>query len=179
MIIAPPPADKDFGFYSGYISRVTDTDLVPALRKNLAELKELVDSLNAEQLAYRYDIDKWSIKEVIVHLVDAERNFCYRTMRISRGDQAVLPMYDVHSFIANAHVADRDIKKIMHEMEALREATIIMYEDMPQAMLDLEGPARDTMLSPRAIGYAIIGHIMHHVEIIKKQKDKVHINYNL
>ncbi|HXS37253.1 MAG TPA: DinB family protein [Flavipsychrobacter sp.] len=169
MIIAPPSADKDFGFYNRYIFRVTDTDLVPALRKNLADLNELVVSLSQEQLAYRYDIDKWSIKEVIVHLVDAERNFCYRTMRISRGDQTELPVFDAHSFITNSHAAERDIKKIMHELEALREATIIMYDDMPLAMLDLEGLARNTMLSARALGYATIGHVMHHMEIIKER----------
>ena len=127
------------------------------------------DTLNEEQLLYRYEPGKWNIKEVLVHLIDAERNFCYRIMRISRGDQTQLPMFSVHEFVLNSFATERDVKSIMAELDITREATIAMFGGMHPSMHDKTGPARDVTISVRALGFAIPGHVMHHVDIIKER----------
>lgn len=167
MLIVPPPAATDYGFYSGYIAKAPTTDLIAALKDNWSDIKKLADSLNEEQLLLRYEPGKWSIKEVLVHLIDAERNFCYRIMRISRGDQAQLPAFSIHEFVANSYATERDIENIMLELELLRKSTIAMFEGMHPSMLDLTGPARDVTISVRALGFALVGHGIHHIAIIR------------
>ncbi len=164
-----PPSQNDYGFYSGYIAKAPATDLLTALAETWNELKELVSTLSEEHLLYSYAPGKWTIKEVLVHLIDAERNFCYRIMRISRGDQAQLPMYNVHEFITNAYAATRETANIMQELELLRKATIVMFTGMHPEMLDKTGPARDVTISVRALGFAMAGHVVHHMTIIKEK----------
>jgi hypothetical protein len=103
----------------------------------------------------------------LVHLIDAERSFCYRIMRISRADQAQLPGYSVDDFITNSFAEERDTANIMQELEMLRKSTIAMFEGMHPEMLDRTGPARDVIISPRALGFAIVGHVIHHTDIIR------------
>lgn len=169
MHIAPPAPGSDFGFYNTYVFKTGSTELVTALNANLNELKNLVKSLTEDQLLCRYEPGKWSIKEMLQHLVDAERNFCYRAMRISRKDQAPLPMFDIHQFVMNSHADERSTANMMEEWELLRKTTILMFENMHPDMLDLTGPARDVTVSVRALGFAIAGHTIHHMTIIKEK----------
>ena len=168
MLIAPP-SKIDYGFYNGYVFKVTDTDLITALNQNFVAIKQLADSLTEDELNSRYDTGKWSIKEIFFHLVDSERNFGYRIMRISRGDQGMLPMFNIHDFIINANVTEKSITNIIKELELLRQATILSFQGMGQEMLDRTGPARDVMISVRALGFAIIGHAIHHMDIIREK----------
>ena len=168
MLIAPP-SKIDYGFYNGYVFKVTDTDLITALNQNFVAIKQLADSLTEDELNSRYDTGKWSIKEIFFHLVDSERNFGYRIMRISRGDQGMLPMFNIHDFIINANVTEKSITNIIKELELLRQATILSFQGMDQEMLDRTGPARDVMISVRALGFAIIGHAIHHMDIIREK----------
>ncbi|MCW3121879.1 MAG: DinB family protein [Flavipsychrobacter sp.] len=168
MLIAPP-ATADYGFYNGYVTKAPKTDLITALKENWNELESFVGGLSDEQLLLRYEAGKWNIKEVLAHLIDAERNFCYRIMRISRGDQAQLPMFSVHEFVVNSFATERSRESLMHELELVRKCTIAMYEGMHPSMLDKTGPARDVIISVRALGFAIAGHVTHHVDIIKER----------
>ncbi len=169
MRIAPPPATDDYGFYNSYISKAPDTDLITALTRNWSELKAFVNTLSEAQLLIRYAPDKWNIKEVLVHLIDAERNFCYRIMRISRGDQTQVPVIDVDQFVKNSHATERDINSIMEELAVIRQGTTALFGGMHPSMIDQTGPARDVTISVRALGFAIVGHVMHHTEIIKER----------
>jgi len=169
MHIAPPTADQNFGFYNGYIQKAGKDDLISSLKKNLQQLKELVSPLTEEQLQFRYAPDKWSIKETLVHLVDSEKTFNYRIMRASRGDQGIIPAFNIAEFVLNAHASERSIRNIMAELELLRNATILMFEEMHPSMLDKVSPARDVMVSVRAFGFAMVGHVNHHSEIIKER----------
>jgi hypothetical protein len=165
--IAPPPAGEDHGFYNNYISLTApEPDLITALEHTHDVLAQLIASLHEEQLYYRYEPGKWDIPETMQHLIDAERNFCYRIMRISRGDQGQVPALDVNNAILNGHVSDRSIQGIMDEYAACRRASVIMFREMPEAMLDMKGPARDAILSVRALGFAMAGHTTHHTNII-------------
>jgi len=163
----PPPANADYGFFNHYMSMAPQGELIQAMQDTMAQVKALALGFNEEQLAQRYAPGKWSIKENFAHLVDAERNFCYRIMRISRGDQGILPIFDIHNFVLNAHAGNRDIKDIIEELEHLRAATILTFKGMTPEMIDLTGPARDIVISVRALGYAMTGHMLHHIALIK------------
>ncbi len=166
-MLITPPVNPDYGFYNGYVTKAPDTDLITALKENWTSFRAFVHTLSEEELLHRYAAGKWSIKEVLVHLIDAERSFCYRIMRISRADQAQLPGYSVDDFISNSFVEERDMANIMLELEMLRKSTIAMFEGMHPDMLDRTGPARDVIISPRALGFAIVGHLIHHTDIIR------------
>ena len=166
-MLITPPVDPDYGFYNGYITKAPNTDLITALKENWTSFRTFVNHLSEDELLHRYAAGKWSVKEVLVHLVDAERSFCYRIMRISRNDQAPLPGYSVDEFIKHSFAEERDTANIMLELEMLRKTTIAMFEGMHPDMLDRTGPARDVIISPRALGFAIVGHVMHHTDIIR------------
>lgn len=169
MTITPPSAQSDFGFYNRYVFKVKHLDLINALKENWTEVNHMFSHLSEERLLYRYEAGKWNIKEIVQHLIDAERNFCYRAMRISRKDLTPLPMYDVNTFISNSNASDRDIMGLLHELQVTRNATIAFFEGMSAEMLDSEGPARDATVSVKALGFAIVGHAIHHIEIVKER----------
>ena len=168
MYIAAPTA-LNFGFFNHYIQKAAGTNLVTALHDSWAEAKSLLGNLTEDEELLRYETGKWNIREITAHLIDAERNFCYRAMRLSRHEQSPLPSYDAHQFVMHSFATDRDMKTMLRELELLREATIIMYESMPAEMLDLTGPARDVTISVRALGFVTAGHMRHHVEIIRER----------
>lgn len=169
MHITPPSPQQDFGFYNGYIQKAGKDDLLTLLQQNLQQLKEMVASLTEEQLQFRYAPDKWSIKEILVHLIDSERTFNYRIMRASRDDQGVIPAINISEFVLKSHAAERTTAGIMEEFELLRKASIVMFRNMHPSMLELVAPARDTMVTVRGYGYAMAGHVVHHMEIMKER----------
>ena len=169
MKITPPPSTETFGFYDSYINRVRHTDLFDALETAHRNTLALMEPLDDATLNHRYAEGKWSIKEIIHHLIDAERNFSMRAMRFSRGDRAVIPPYDVHSFVLNSKADHRTKSDLLEEWELIRKATIIQYRTFEPAMLDLTGPARDIEISVRAMGFLIAGHEMHHMSVVKEK----------
>ncbi len=169
MPITPPFANSDFGFFNRYVFKVKHLDLINAFKENWTEVNLFFSHLPEDKLLYRYEADKWNIKEVANHLIDAEKHFGYRAMRISRQDQTLVPAYDPHSFVANSNASERDIKSLLQELQTARNASISFFEGMSEEMLDREGPARDAVISVRALGFAIVGHAIHHIEIIKER----------
>jgi hypothetical protein len=163
------PAVYDYGFYNEYVSNVGDMDLITALEKGWAEMHGVFSALNEEQLAFRYEPGKWSIKEVMVHLIDGERNYNYRIFRISRGDRAQLPPVDMYQFAVSG--ADgRHTESILSELELLRKASILMFKDMTEDMLERTGPARGVdSISVAGLGFSMAGHSMHHMKIVKER----------
>jgi hypothetical protein len=169
MPITPPSSTSDFGFYNRYIFKVKHLDLINAFKENWTEINHLFSHVPEQKLLYRYEADKWNIKEIVLHLIDGERNFCYRAMRLSRKDLTPVSVYDVHAFVTNSNAQERDIKNLLYELQTTRNATIAFFEGMSAEMLDREGPARDATVSVKALGFAIVGHAIHHMEIVKER----------
>jgi len=169
MIIPPPSPDQDFGFYNNYIQKAGQGDLLSLLQQNLQQLKDMISPLTEEQLAFRYAADKWSVKETLVHLVDSERTFNYRIMRASRGDQGIIPAFDIAEFVFKSRASERSAAGLMAEFELLRKASILMFQEMPSSLLELTSPARDKQVSVRGFGFAMVGHVMHHMGILQER----------
>lgn len=169
MLILPPSATEDFGFYNRYIRKVTETDLLKALKETQHRTLALISGLSEAQLCYRYAPGKWCIKEILQHLIDVERSFDYRAMRFARGDRQALPPYDINEYVIASKAIHRALADLVEEAVQLRKTTVLLFKSFSEQMLDQTGPARDTELSVRAIGYNIIGHEMHHAEWMQEK----------
>ncbi len=168
MKIAPPAIEEYPDYFQRYISKVHD-EPITELRQGLKTITRLVSKLSKKQLAYRYAEGKWNIKEMLVHLMDAERVFCYRALRFSRNDDTPLSSFDENEWAPNSGASDRKLKSIMEEYTAVRNATIAFFSNLDDAMLNRSGIANGKQFSVRSILYIIGGHELHHNEIMKER----------
>lgn len=144
-----------------------DKNLLEQLVKSLEQTKKLVSSLSKEKLDFKYQEDKWSIKEVLVHIVDDERIYAYRALTFARNDRTELPGFEQNDYALNSDASKRDINNIMEEYEAVRKATISLFNGFSKEALIRKGRANENIASVRAIGYHILGHELHHMQIIE------------
>jgi hypothetical protein len=169
MIINPPQPGSDFGFYNRYTSKVMDKDLFSALDAAHNDTLTLLAPLDDATMMHRYAEGKWSIKEIIQHLIDSERIFTLRAARFSRGEYDPLPAYDIHSFVASSGADRRSKDSLLNEWNNLRNATKLQFAGFDPEILENKGPVRDTHLTVRSHGFLIAGHEMHHVGVIKEK----------
>ena len=121
----PRPAATEFApFYAGYIARVPETDPIPALEAQPAELSTIADRIAPEDELFKYAPDKWSVRQVFGHLIDTERVMGYRAFCIARGEAKALPGFDENEYVARADSEDRPIKELAHEFAAVRHANL-------------------------------------------------------
>src|ERR1017187_1041335 len=169
MQILQPNANESFGYYDKYIQKVPYEDLIQGLKESTEEFLNFIDKISDSQLDYRYQPDKWSIREVVQHVIDCERVFAYRTLRFARKDKTPLPGFEENDYAVESHSSNRDITDLMMEFKAVRKATIELYKSFDESMIDAKGTANNKELTVRAIGFIIIGHALHHQEIIKER----------
>jgi uncharacterized damage-inducible protein DinB len=146
-----------------------DGNLIQNLKDIQTETEELISGLSEEKLAYRYSENKWTIKDILVHLADCERIFIYRTMRIARGDKTDLPGFDEKLFASNGNANNRKTDDIIKELSALRLATLIFIETLDEESLDRTGTANGYPMSTRLLVNHIYGHHRHHLNIIRER----------
>ncbi len=162
------PEKSEYGaYYERYVSLVVDTRLMETLAEQPGELHELFNSLPDEKGSYTYDEGKWTIKEVISHLIDGERMFAYRILRISRGDATPIEGFEQDGYIENAHADRRSIAELIEEIRLLREANMLMLRNLNDEDWLRMGTASGLSVSVRALAYIMAGHISHHVGILK------------
>ncbi|MFB7139112.1 DinB family protein [Gottfriedia sp. NPDC056225] len=155
--------------FKGYIGLVPEGDLQTILRKQLEESISFFKAISKEKSEYRYAEGKWSIKEVLGHLVDCERIMCYRLLAIARGDKSPLPSFDENAYNENAKFKRLDIERIINEYETVRLATLSLLANLSDETLELEGTVLNHPTTPRAIAYIIAGHELHHLKIINER----------
>jgi uncharacterized damage-inducible protein DinB len=153
-------------FYKGYVENVKDMDVMVALNQSSKVALNLFRSIPEDMGEYRYSEGKWSVKELLNHMMDAERIFAYRALRISRNDKTPLPGFEENDYapLANAHA--RTIAKLTDEMERVRITTIDLFSSFTPEMLKREGTASNNKISVLHLGYIIAGHETHHRKII-------------
>lgn len=154
-------------YYHTYISKITDEDILAVLERQNAELRELFSDIPMELETYRYEAGKWSIKEVLGHIVDGERIFSYRALRFARNDKTALPGFDQDEYVAHAHFDERSLYSLIEEFSALRNANILLFGSLTEEMLLCSGTANNKTISVRAILYVLAGHAQHHIQVIK------------
>ncbi len=164
-----PEADEYSEFYQGYIEQVTGPNVLQTLIKQGQETYALIQQLTPEEAAHRYAEGKWSVKEVIGHLIDTERIMAYRALCISRGETASLPGYDQDEYVEQAHFDERNPQNLSTEYDALRNANISLFNSFNEEQVLRKGTANDTTVSVRAIAYIIAGHERHHLDILEER----------
>ncbi len=168
--IAFPSKEEYPSYASMYMEYVKkDGSLLQQLKQSLIKVKEFVRSLSQEELNYRYAPDKWSVKEVLVHIIDDERIYGYRALTFARNDKTNLPGFEENEYTQYADTQGRSIENILAEYEAVRMATITLFDGFSQQALIRIGTANKNKTSVRALGYHILGHELHHIHSIKER----------
>ena len=166
----PRPASHEFAeFFAAYIARVPETDPLPALDAQPAELLTLADRIAPEDELYRYALGKWSVRQVFGHLTDTERVMGYRAFCIARGEQKPLPGFDENEYVARADSDDRPVKELAHEFAAVRHANLWVIRRWTDEQWGRLGTANGRVLSARAIAYIMAGHVRHHVALLRER----------
>ncbi|MBT8287516.1 MAG: DinB family protein [Flavobacteriaceae bacterium] len=156
-------------YYHGYIQLAGEQELLTALEKSGSKMIEFFNSIPESKMEIAYARGKWTIKELIVHLIDAERVFTYRAMRFARQDSTDLPGFDQDEYVAVSKANERSKKSLIEDYKAVREATINLYRSFDDDMLRYIGTANNNPASARAIGFIIVGHERHHAQIISER----------
>lgn len=163
------PHDEEMeGYFLRYANLVEESDIIAVLKAGKKTARKLMFSLSLAQWDYRYAEDKWSIKEVWLHVIDTERIFAYRALRFGRGDQTPLPGFEQNDYIEPSKAGERSIASIIHEYETVRDATITLFDYMPEEALDRIGTASGNKISARAFAFIIAGHERHHLKGLRE-----------
>lgn len=157
-------------FYATYLNALDENDnLMTALIAGKEWFSSFVQDLNEEQLTYSYGEGKWSIAEVLVHIIDTERIFQYRAFRISRNDMTPMPGFEQDDYIMESESNQRSKEDILSEYLSVRNASIRLFEGMTEAKLKRIGTASGMPWSVAALGLVISGHQEHHASILRER----------
>ena len=163
------PINEYANFYKSYIQALEDVELIEELEISLHDFIRFVQNVPMDKFDYRYAEGKWTIKEIIQHLIDSERVFSYRALRISRNDKTPLPGFDENEYVANSNGNKRNLQGLLTELAVVRQATLSLFNSFSQEQLQYVGIASDNEVSVRAIGFIIIGHQKHHQKIFSER----------
>jgi len=146
-----------------------EKNVLQLLKENFQLVKQLIFSLPGEKLLYRYAPGKWTIKEVLVHIIDDERIYAYRALRFARNDKTELPGFEQDDYALSSGANDRSLESIFEEYEAVRQSTIAMFNSFATEALIRKGIANNNLATVRALAWHIAGHELHHLNIIKQR----------
>jgi hypothetical protein len=166
MIITRPESSEFASFYSGYIGKVPDSGPEPLMREQIGSLEKL-RYLSEDQANHAYAEGKWTVKELIGHVADAERVFSYRLTRIARGDNTPLAGFDENAWAKAAPHARRRIADVVDEMIAVRKSTLALIHSLDDSSIGNMGVANNNPVSARAICWIMAGHTKHHLDILQ------------
>jgi hypothetical protein len=167
--IVRPKADEFFEYYGQYIAKVPDVDLISLLREQAVETVTLLQGLTPQQANYAYAPGKWTVKEVVGHISDAERIFTYRALRIARKDETPLESFDENAYVANADFGSRPLGDLLEELQVVRASSIHLAKSLDADALARRGTASGHGISVRALFYIIAGHERHHVDLLRER----------
>lgn len=167
--IVKPEAGEYAPYAIMYIDLLSDDGLVlQHLVDNLQSTRDLILAQPEEKLTYRFAEGEWTIKEILVHVIDTERIFSYRALRFARNDKTALPGFEQDDYVPYSGANERSIEDILEEFTAVRMATIALFKNFTEEAFTRSGPWSTYNLSVRAAAYIIAGHELHHVNSIKQ-----------
>lgn len=166
---AKPNPGEMAGFYGRYIDACDAVDLAEALESSWSAFAALVGSIPEERGSYRYADGKWTVKDVLQHVIDTERVMAYRALRFSRNDSTPLPGFEEDDWARSARTANRSISDLFTEADAQRRSTRALFGSMSSDELMRSGTANGQPCTARAAGWIIAGHMLHHTRIIHER----------
>ena len=156
-------------YYGKYLSLVPEGDVISTLSRQLEDTLAFLRGLSEEQADSRYAPDKWSIKEVVGHLLDSERIFGHRALRFARNDQTALPGYEQDDYVRAGNFGKRKLSDLADEFEHVRRANLFLFRSLDEEAWLRRGSANDSEVSVRALAYILAGHETHHMQIIREK----------
>ena len=169
LAIPRPQADEAASFYHGYIAKVTGDNIVDQLTRQVGEVEQLFGPVDDARGNESYAPGKWSSKEVLGHIADAERIFSYRLLRIGRGDRIPLPGFDENAYVPPARFNARTVRSLLEEFKSVRQSTLALVQGLPPQAWSQRGTASDNEISARALAYIMVGHVSHHLGVLRER----------
>jgi len=164
------PKENEYApYYHTYVSKVPDGEILTNLRHIHHETQELIANLSEEKGDYRYAEGKWTIKEVLMHLIDTEQVMAYRALRVARKDKTPMPGFDQNLFAESVDVSKRTLKSLAEEYAITRDLSHVMFRHFTPQAFERMGTASDNPVSVRALAYIIMGHEIHHRKVLMEK----------
>lgn len=169
MKISELPSSEYSPFYHKYILVLGDVSLMDELQKGKERFLSFLEKLPEDKLGHAYAEGKWTLAELVVHIIDAERVFQYRSLRFARNDKTPLPGFEQDDYVPQSNASKRTIKDLMEEYKVVRDSTILLFQSFDEEALKRVGVSSGSPLSTRATGFIISGHQAHHLKIITER----------
>jgi len=164
-----PDINKVPNFYQRYVELIENENIVKDLETGRSDLLSLYESISEQSANYAYAPDKWTIKEILMHLIDTERVMSYRAMRFARKDETALPGFDQDVFVNNTNPDLYQLQDLVAEYKAVRQSTILLFKNMPEANLSHSGTASGHPITVLTLAFIIAGHEKHHLAVIRER----------
>jgi len=164
------PRENEYAsFFARYVALVPETDILAVLEQQVEEIRRLAASVPEERESFRYAEGKWSIREVLGHLVDGERVFGHRAFCISRGEQAALPAFDENQYVAAARSDAIPLRELVDELALVRRSNLQVLRRLAPPEWERVGTASGHPVTVRALAWVMAGHPRHHVDILRER----------
>ncbi|MBS1637595.1 MAG: DinB family protein [Bacteroidetes bacterium] len=164
-----PNTEDHIPYFTYYIGLIPETDVIQALQNNQQHIATFIRSIPEDKAGYRYAENKWSIKQVINHVIDTERIMSYRALRFSRGDAQLLPGFDENLYADHACLENSSLSLLAEEFETVRKATILFAKQLDETAWLRKGRMVAGEVNVLSLGYFICGHTQHHIQVIKER----------
>ena len=162
-----PESTEYASYYGKYVMLVPDGDLTATLSRQLDATLALLSSLPEQRADFSYAPGKWTIKEVVGHLMDGERVFAYRALCIGRDDKTPLPGFEQDDYVASANFNERTLSSLLEEFTAVRQATVQLFKNFSEKEWQRRGTANGQEITPLSLGYIVAGHELHHMDVVR------------
>lgn len=164
-----PEPNEHAPYYGKYVELVPELDIISALEKQGVETQKVLSTIDETRGSYRYAPDKWSIKQLVGHIEDAERVFTYRALTFARGGRTPLPGFDEKEFMANSPFESSTMRQRADGLASVRVATISLFRGLDDEAWERGGVASDNRVTVRALAYMILGHERHHLNVLRER----------
>lgn len=165
--IGRPDTTEYLSYYDKYISMVPDDDILAVLESQMEDTAGFLGTIPESQASFRYAPDKWSIKELVGHVIDGERVFAYRALRFARNDKTPLPGFEQDDYVRNGAFDNCRLSDLAAELKSVRQATLFLFKHLDRDAWARRGVANDSEVSVRAIAHIIAGHELHHRGVLR------------
>jgi uncharacterized damage-inducible protein DinB len=170
MSINRRPESSEYNpYYKTYIGKVKGDNFVQNLKEQKFETSAMLSKISDEKWNHKYAPAKWSVKEVMIHIMDTERIFAYRALRVARNDQTPMPGFEQNDYVPFCYATQRSGSSIMVEYEAVRNSTVALFENLREEDWGRLGEASGSPVSALALGYMIAGHEIHHIQLLHER----------
>ena len=164
-----PGTNEYASYYEGYVSKVPEGDILAVMRSESERMAELLSALSPEQADHRYEAGKWSVKEVVGHIIDTERMFGYRAHCFAREDPAPLPGFEQDDYARSSNAGSRSMQELVEELRAVSQSNLAFFGGLDEEMWTRRGMASGCAFTVRALAYILVGHELHHRGVLESR----------